>query len=285
MENQVSGAETRLGIHIPAGPHQPITLMDLAEVRKDGSDFSGSLDLWVLDRPDALLIARNPEARKHLAQNRRATVLAWNHHPGMHRERGVLHGPVLVTGALNGDGMITTAPAELVNLLMPAGRLQMQIKSTEAEGPWRSLGQDDDWFGAYQWMLTYTARSPEQQSRLLRVVPAMSTRQLEHLAQIEDQGLLDPPGSEDTRNPIKILSCTGIDDLAEQIRTGPIPAGSGFHWRDLCLVSLSDDGQHWVAIRNDHALTVTPPLPHIEDGTFAAYVMKLTHQQAADDQN
>ncbi|GAB3283008.1 hypothetical protein [Kineosporia babensis] len=265
--------EPRTGILIPASIHEPVQLIEVGDGYEKA--WRAGATRWALENPQAVLVTHAVDAMQAVEFNRRATVLAWIHNSDMYRQRQQVGGAALLVGPQEVDGDVSAAPEQLVNAIIPNGRLQMQFQDAQ-QGPWLVVGSDDDWYTAYEWMLQYLYRASRTTLKLrVRLVPTLSQGELEDVGGIARSRLQQESENPQVQGSIRVLSCTGIDDLAQQIRDGSLLAGDGFHWRDLCLLNLVDDGEHWLAIRRGYGVPVPPLSGLVEEGQFTELITRL----------
>lgn len=276
--------DPRMGIFIPSDTDEPLSLVMLDDVRLQ--DLLGeAVDRRSLHDPEAILFTAENASGSDQDRNRRATVLTWVHSNGEFLARRQVHGPAVLIGPPSGDGLSSTVPESFLNTLIPNGRLQMQFTDAQVPGPWQAVGHDQHWLPAYTWMLTYLGQANRSTLRLrVRLVPALTGTELADVAGIGRAALGQSEDAPSMLGSATILSCTGVDDMAHQISWSRLRAGGGFHFRDLCLLNLTDEGEDWLAIRHGHGLSVPPLRSMIHDGLFADLVtdlLSLTRQQAA----
>jgi hypothetical protein len=120
-----------------------------------------------IQRPPALLVANRHGKINGMPLNRRATLLLWMHAPQFRRQDH-LAGPIMLTGLPDENGIATSAPDELVNLLVNTGACKVQVRDGDGWLP------NDRYFPT--WIEAYTAGLVLAIERIhvldVRVVPA-----------------------------------------------------------------------------------------------------------------
>jgi hypothetical protein len=136
-------------IFVPVNPAEPTRLEQLDPA--DGDAYrdlvGGHFQVVELHRPRANLYLHEEGKLVGLPVNPRATALVWLHN---HRLRGrdVIAGPALVLGRPDNDGVDTSVPEELAELLLGPGLYRVEVQ-VMGDGAWYGNGLlFIDWFTA-----------------------------------------------------------------------------------------------------------------------------------------
>ncbi|GLY19751.1 DUF3846 domain-containing protein [Kineosporia rhizophila] len=158
-------------IVIPARLQEPLRALTLEDDRLGVYQelVQGPIEALDLRNPPASFFVNEEAKLRGMELNERATTLAWAHNELM-RGQDVIAGPAVLHGPVGPDGESTSAPAELIDLLLNARRFQVEVAPT-LEGPFRLVvPEHGDWFDAYQHGLRLSGLSGP--ARHMRVVAA-----------------------------------------------------------------------------------------------------------------
>ncbi|MEV6831201.1 DUF3846 domain-containing protein [Amycolatopsis sp. NPDC051102] len=261
-------------IVIPVDPGQPIRLQQIERHDVDAyrQIVGGNLQIIGLDRPPAAIYLNEEGKLNRMRVNHRATTLAWVHNSAF-RGNDVIVGSAVIVGPPNRRGDDTSAPEDLVHLLMNTGSYRVQMW-TGSEPRWSSDDQAfTDWSEAYRYavQLTETWDVIEQ----VRVVPELDEQLREQWYQL---GLENPwiSSADDppfTRN--SFVGCYSVDELEERIGHGNWAIGTAFYYRDLCFINQVEGGDEWLTIRHGIAFESMTLEPIIDEGRFAQLIRRL----------
>ena len=146
-------------IVIPADPNEPIRLeeierSDLAAYRRL---VDGNIELVTLERPPASLYFNEEGKLVDLPLNPRATALLWVHNSAF-RQRDSIMGDAFILGPPDRQSYDTTAPEELVRLLLHTERYRVLVQNEGDEQFYGQLRTFDSWFEAYAQGITLATR-------------------------------------------------------------------------------------------------------------------------------
>ncbi|MEV6871455.1 DUF3846 domain-containing protein [Amycolatopsis sp. NPDC051128] len=261
-------------IVIPVNLDQPIRCqqIELHDVDALRQIVGGNLQIIGLDRPPAGMYLNEEGKLNRMRVNHRATTLAWVHNSAF-RGNDVIVGSALIVGPPNRHGDDTSAPEDLVDLLMNTNRYRVQLW-TSSEPRWSSDNQTfTDWSEAYRYavQLTETWNLIEN----VRVVPELDEQLREQWYRlgIENPWISSADDPPFTRN--SFVGCYSIDELEENIGHGNWAIGTAFYYRDLCFINQVEGGDEWLTIRHGIAFESMTLEPSIEEGRFARLIRRL----------
>jgi Domain of unknown function (DUF3846) len=261
-------------IVIPVNPGQPIRLQQIE--RHDVDAFrqivGGNLQIIGLDRPPAAMYLNEEGKLSRMRVNHRATTLAWVHDSNF-RGNDVIVGSAVIVGPPNRHGDDTSAPEDLVDLLMNTKRYRVQMW-TSSEPRWSSDNQTfTDWLEAYRYAVQLTETWDVIEH--VRVVPELDDQLREQWYQlgIENTWISSADDPPFTRN--SFVGCYSIDELEENIGHGNWAIGTAFYYRDLCFINQVEGGDEWLTIRHGIAFESMTLEPVIEEGRFARLIRRL----------
>jgi hypothetical protein len=261
-------------IVIPVDLREPIGLeqFDPHDLNAYRRLVVGNLQVLNLDRPPASLYINEEGRQMGMPVNTRATALLWVHHSAF-RDQDVLVGPAFIVGTPDKDGDDTSAPQDLIDLLLHTThyRLHAQFHGVRE---WEPSGEVfTDWFSAYVEGIRLTRRWTAIAE--VRVVPELDDKILHTWYRLgrdipEIAAAEDPPFTKDS-----FTGCYSVEELAERIDSTTWVAGAAFYYRDLCVINQVDGGDEWLTIRHGIAFESLSLAASVEDGAFASLVHRL----------
>jgi hypothetical protein len=185
----------------------------------------------------------------------------------------VIVGPAYVVGPTNRHGYDSSAPDDLVELLLHTERYRVQVQTNN-----RPEWNDNelvftDWLEAYGYGVDLAQRWTVVDE--VRVIPELASELREQWYQL---GMTNPwvKAADDppfTRN--SFVGCFSVDELAERITAVSWTIGTAFYYRDLCFIQQVDGGDEWLTIRHGVAFESMTLTPYVEDGSFPGLMRRL----------
>lgn len=113
-------------IVIPADEQQPLRLEKFDTDNLDARQrlVGGTYEILRLERPGATLYVNEDGKLLGLPGNKRATLLLWMHNRAFH-EWDVIVGDAFILGDPDEEGAATTAPQQLIDLLLHTSRYRV----------------------------------------------------------------------------------------------------------------------------------------------------------------
>jgi len=235
-------------IVIPVDPAQPIRQQQLDKNDLDAyrQIVGGNLEVINFVSPPASLYLNEEGKLEGLAFNHRATVLLWVHNSA-YRDRDVIVGSAFILGPPDRRGDDTSAPDELLELLLDTQRYRIQVR-TEGSSGWH--GNElvfTDWFAAYQWVLDLAQRWTLVQE--VRVIPEPDQELLNQWLEIGRENAWIRYADDPPFTMASFYGCQSIDELEERLNFTNWSLGTAFYYRNLCFINQVDGGDEWLTIK------------------------------------
>lgn len=146
-------------IFIPADEQEPLRLEEFEADDLDARQqlVGGSFEVFRLEGPAADLYVKKDGKLMVMPINRRATLVLWAHnHP--FRGQDVIAGDAFILGNPDDEDNATTAPQELIDLLLHTERYRVLVRNQGEEQFYGTLRTFDSWVEAYSYGIQLTWR-------------------------------------------------------------------------------------------------------------------------------
>jgi hypothetical protein len=146
-------------IVIPADEQLPLRLEEFDTDDLDARQrlVGGSYEILRLQRPAANLYVNEDGKLLHLPGNERATLLLWMHNRAFH-QWDVIVGDAFILGDPDEDGNATSAPQELIDLVLHTSRYRVLAQNQGEDVFYGTLRTFRSWEEAYRYGLGLVQR-------------------------------------------------------------------------------------------------------------------------------